>query len=334
MTSVLEALSKDQLVLAMLAVMGGEREEVNERDLFLACWHAFPNAMRWTDSALPNPDTFTASLRRLDADGAIQRLGKQERSKRRKSTRRRTVLDAGRSGVVKARIAQGGLELAGVTPEAVKEVAKLAPPSASYARLRPAMLIALCAGFRTGRQTDEGALVELAFHRFPAVFAYRERPEFPDTGRIREAIKEAQRDGLIDRHHELTEAGRAEVDRHGEFADVRADASESYKTGALRAAARIEESLGYQAFRANGTLVATKGDELFRLLRVPPTTDPRPLVSALEARAQELRRVDRGELVDYLIAVARRHNPDVLPLLSEELLPAGVVGTPDPNEEG
>ena len=42
-------------------------------------WHAFPNTMRWVDTALPNPDTFTASLRRLDQRGMIQRIGKQQR---------------------------------------------------------------------------------------------------------------------------------------------------------------------------------------------------------------------------------------------------------------
>jgi len=72
--------SKDQLVLAMLAVLGGERDEVNERDLFLACWHAFTNAMRWANTSLPNPDTFTAALRRLDAHSLIKRSGKTQRT--------------------------------------------------------------------------------------------------------------------------------------------------------------------------------------------------------------------------------------------------------------
>ena len=104
-------LSKDQLILAMLAGLGGDRREINERDLFLACWHAFPNAMRWTDTALPNPDTFTASLRRLDADGIIERIGKQERS-RRKSRRRQASTSAVRSregADRRGRACEGGL---------------------------------------------------------------------------------------------------------------------------------------------------------------------------------------------------------------------------------
>src|SRR3954454_13129943 len=113
-------LSKDQRILAMLAVLGRDRREVNERDLFLACWHAFPNAMRWTDTALPNPDTFTASLRRLDADGVINRIGKQERSRRK--GRRRQAVDVGRSGVVKAQINDGGLAKAGVTDADIERV--------------------------------------------------------------------------------------------------------------------------------------------------------------------------------------------------------------------
>lgn len=59
----LENVTKDELILAMLAVLGGENREINERDFFLASWHAFPNAMRWVDTALPNPETFMASLR-------------------------------------------------------------------------------------------------------------------------------------------------------------------------------------------------------------------------------------------------------------------------------
>src|SRR5438034_11632368 len=112
MSDPLAAASKDDLILAMLAVLGGENREVNERDLFLACWHAFPNAMRWADTALPNPDTFTASLRRLDADRIITRIGKQARSKAKKRPRA-AAFEAGRSGVVKARVNEGGLEKAG-----------------------------------------------------------------------------------------------------------------------------------------------------------------------------------------------------------------------------
>lgn len=36
MSPSIDTLSKDQLVLAMLAALGGEQREVNERDLFLA----------------------------------------------------------------------------------------------------------------------------------------------------------------------------------------------------------------------------------------------------------------------------------------------------------
>jgi len=108
----LGTVSKDDLVLATLAALGGETAEVNERDLFLACWHAFPATMRWVDTALPNPDTFTAALRRLDKRGYILRVGKQKRVKgrgKRTPARRKTVLDApGKVGVVKARIADGG----------------------------------------------------------------------------------------------------------------------------------------------------------------------------------------------------------------------------------
>src|SRR3954451_12078846 len=104
----------------MLAVLGGTTRDVNERDLFLASWHAFPNTMRWVDTALPNPDTFTAALRRLDQRGFIRRIGKQQRQKRQR--RRKTALDAGRSGVVKARVVEGALEHAGINQTLVDQV--------------------------------------------------------------------------------------------------------------------------------------------------------------------------------------------------------------------
>lgn len=319
MTTAADALTKDQLVVAMLALMGGEHREVNERDLFLACWHAFPNAMRWTDTALPNPDTFTASLRRLDASGAVQRVGKQNRNKRKRATRR-SVIDAGRSGVVKARIKDGGLELAGVRPEDVALVRQLAPQPDSYASLDPALLVVICIGARhdENRSTDEGALVEATFHKFPAVFAYRPRPEFPDVETIKSAVGSAKARGLIADDYELTESGMGEYERYREALEVRVDASESYKTGALKLAGRIEVSAPFQQYRQTGTLTLTKGDELYRALRLPPTADPRPVAAALVARAQELRRVDKGELVEYLLRVAELHNPEVLELVSSE----------------
>lgn len=323
MTNPTEVLSKDQLVAAMLAAMGGDRQDVNERDLFLACWHAFPNAMRWADSALPNPDTFTASLRRLDADGVIVRIGKQARAKSRKTTRR-TALEVGRSGVVKARVKEGGLEKAGITEDHVDAVRKLAPAPESYRRLPRTLLVLLCVAARDaeGRVTDEGALVETAFHKFPAVFAYVPRPEFPDVAAVRTAVAEARAAGLVGQRFELTQAGRAMVDEHGSALAVRLDTSESYKTGAFRFAQRLDTSPAYQQFRERGSLAATKGDELFRALRLPATTDARRIASALQTRARELRRIDRGDLVDYLLRVAEEHNPEVIPLLGGELAEA------------
>lgn len=333
MTNPTEVLSKDQLVVAMLAALGGERREVNERDLFLACWHAFPSAMRWADSALPNPDTFTASLRRLDADGVIVRVGKQARAKSRKSTRR-AAFEVGRSGVVKARVKEGGLEKAGISQEDVEAVRALAPAPESYRCVSPSLLVLLCVAAREadGRVTDEGALVETAFHKFPAVFAYPPRPEFPDVERVRSAVAEARAAGLINERLELTEAGKSKAEEQGASLSVRVDASESYKTGAFRFAQRVESSPAYQHYRESKSLEATKGDELFRALRLPATTDARRIATALQARTKELRRIDRGDLADYLLRVADRHNPDVIPLIEQEL--EITVGSGTAKEEG
>lgn len=320
-------LSKDQLILAMLAVLGGDRREINERDLFLASWHAFPNAMRWTDTALPNPDTFTASLRRLDADGVIERIGKQERSRRK--NRRRQAIEVGRSGVVKAQIVQGGLANAGLSEADIERVRRLLPSPDSYRAVPDAVLLAVSIKARRdeNRHVDEGALVETAFHKFPAAFAYRERPEFPDTARIKEAVAAAISNGLVTRDLALTSAGLAEVEKHGNLIDLRIDASESHKTGAFKLAERIASTSGFEHFRANGTLTATKADELFRVLRVAPTTDPRPVAQALIARSRDLRRIDRGDLADYLFRVAEHHNPEAHALAQDELhAAAGAAG--------
>lgn len=318
--------------MAMLATLGGERREVNERDLFLACWHAFPNAMRWADTALPNPDTFTASLRRLDADGIISRIGKQARAKRKKAPRR-GVLEVGRSGVVKARINEGGLEKAGLRTEDLESVRRLVPEPDRYRGIDPAILVAICIAAREeeGRATDEGALVETAFHKFPAVFAYRDRPEFPDVGAVRAAAAEARARGLQSDGFALAPSGRQEVDKYKAHLEVRVDASESFKTGAFRLAERIEKSPAYQSFRNTRSLSETKGDELFRALRLPPTTDRHRIAAALHTRARELRRIDKGEVVEYLVKVAERHNPDVLELLAHEE-PLGVGDVPSKAE--
>jgi hypothetical protein len=323
-----EVLSKDQLVAAMLAAMGGERRDVNERDLFLACWHAFPSAMRWADSALPNPDTFTASLRRLDADGVIVRVGKQARAKSRR-TKRRAALEVGRSGVVKARVKEGGLQKAGISQEHVEAVRNLAPAPESYRRLPRTLLVLLCVAARDadGRVTDEGALVETAFHKFPAVFAYAPRPEFPDVEAVRGAVAAARAQGLLGERFQLTQAGEAMVSEQGASLAVRVDASESYRTGTFRFAERIDSSPAYQHYCEAGSLAATKGDELFRALRLPATTDARRIASALQTRARELRRIDRGDLVEYLLRVTEKHNPEVIPLLDGELAEAAAKST-------
>jgi hypothetical protein len=318
----LGSVKKDHLVLAVLAVMGGAERAINERDLFLASWHAFPNAMRWVDTALPNPDTFTAALRRLDAAGTIERLGKQVRdTKRKRKTSRRTQLDAGRSGVVKARIREGGLEKAGITNELLAEVRRLAPPRESYVRLSAVSLIVLCvdARRREGRLVDEGAIVETAFHKFPARFAYAARPEFPDIEGIRLGIREAQRAGLLDDRLALTPRGEEEVAKHQTGIEVRLDPSESFKSGAFRLADRIEQTEGYKAYAEHGTLVATKPDELFRALRVPPTANPAPVATALTTRTRELIRIDKGQVASYLLGVAARHNPDVAALVPPDV---------------
>jgi hypothetical protein len=312
----MEAASKDDLVLATLAVLGGESTEVNERDLFLACWHAFPATMRWVDTALPDPATFTASLRRLDQRGHIVRVGKQKRRKgrsKRTPARRKTVLDApGKPGAVKARIPEGGLEAAKLDRALVEQVAGLLPNQSGSRSLTDAAAIAICLSLREkgGRRIDEGALVELAFHRFPDHFAYAERPEFPDLEKIRKAIAAARQKGWLGNGLELTEGGRAVAEDGVPRGTLGLESSNAPARGELRIAARIEKSQPYRDYAENGTLATTKADELYRALRVPPTTDPRPVADALRARVRGLRRIDKGEVASYLLAVAARHNPE------------------------
>jgi len=328
----LSEISKDDLVLAMLAALGGESSEVNERDLFLACWHAFPATMRWVDTALPNPDTFTASLRRLDQRGYIVRIGKQKRQKNRRgrSTRRRTIFDAPGRTVVKAMIAEGGLAAAGVEAETVAAVASLLPDRGSEEMADP-HAIAICIGVRaqSGQRLDEGGLVELAFHRFPDHFAYSERPEFPDLERIRKAIQAARAEDLIDQGFALTGKGRAVADDGVARGDINLSSSNAPTPGELRAADRIEKAEAYQAYSRNGTLVKAKPDELYRALRVPPTADPKPVADALRSRLRGLRRINKSEVADYLIAVAAKHNPDALELVKNELEPQQVANPGD-----
>jgi hypothetical protein len=323
----LRGATKDQLVLGMLAVLGGDRTEVNERDLFLACWHAFPNTMRWVDTALPNPDTFTASLRRLDQRGYVERQNKQQR-KGRGRPRRKTSLDApGRAGVVKTRIVAGALELAGIGQDLVEAVRQLRPDAYRSSALSDARALATCVRMREqiDRSVDEGALVELAFHRFPDRFAYTERPEFPDVERIRLSIRSAQSEGLLDGNLRLTDAGRQAIADDFAATEVRADESRAQEVGDIRFAARIERSPAYLAYAEQGTLVKAKPDELFRALRIPPTTDPKPVADALRSRVQAFRRIDKGEVADYLLEVAARHNEDAFKLL--DLTPNGARET-------
>jgi hypothetical protein len=316
----LTSATKDELVLAMLAVMGGDRTEINERDLFLACWHAFPNTMRWVDTPLPNPDTFAAALRRLDKRGYVTRIGKQERQQRSNRGRRKTTLDPARSGVVKTRIADGGLDKAGIGVELIDQVRGLLPDRQVTRSLSPGVLIALCVGLREAdsRYIDEGVLVELVFHKFPDHFAYEQRREFPDLERIRSAIRAATDNGLIDEELGLTDKGRAVVSEWQEKIHLRLDASQAHEAGDLRFAARIERSPAYQAYVENGTLVRTKADELFRALRVPPTTDPRPVAEALVTRMNALRRIDKAHVADYLMELTRRHNQEVVELIESD----------------
>ena len=309
MTGLADA-SKDELILTMLAVMGGRERPVNERDLFLSCWHAFPNAMRWVDTPLPNPDTFTGALRRLDQRGKVVRTGKQQRQARGRRTTKRTVTDAGRSGVVRAQIPEG----VAIDDQLLDEVRRLLPPREVLTAMSDAQLIALCVGLRVddGRHVDEGALVELAFHKFADRFAYALRPEFPDIECIRQGIRAAQAEGLLDGHLRLSERGAALVAQHKGRLDVRLDSSQGKAAGDLRVAERIEKMPAYVSYAEHGTLVRSKPDELFRALRVPPTVDPDPVVKALAARVRALRRIDRSGPADFLIAVAAKHNEDVL----------------------
>lgn len=312
-------LSKDQLVLSMLAVLGGEEREVNERDLFLACWHAFPNAMRWVDTALPNPDTFTAALRRLDAAKLVVRSGKQIRRPKGRTVKR-PALDVGRTSVVKARISRGGLSLGGLTQADIRYVGALIAEPGRYVQFDAAVLIAVALNIREtdGRATDEGLLVETAFHKFPAVFAYGQRPEFPDTQVIRSGLQEARSRGLVD-GFELTRAGRDAAATYQTGSTLRIDTSTSHAAGAFRLAQRIEDMSAYETYASTGSLVASKGDELFRALRLPPTSDTQRIATVLLGFARELTRIDKGEVVSYLFALAERHNPDVARELRDDI---------------
>ena len=66
-------------------------------------------------------------------------------------------------------------------------------------------------------------MVETVFHKFPAVFAYEARPEFPDIDRIRRAIKAAIRDGLVTPRLQLTDVGRTAASQWGEGRPLKLD---------------------------------------------------------------------------------------------------------------
>lgn len=310
--------SKDDLVLAALAVLGGEKRGVFERDAFLACWHAFPNTMRWVDSALPNPETFTASLRRLEQRGYIERVGKQNRSPGRRSTvRRRSPLEPTRSGVVKAKILEGGLERAGIEQDLLSEVRQLVPDRSETIGVGDEVLVTMCLDVRNTerRSVDEGALIELAFHKFPSRFAIEARPEFPDTGRIRSAVKEAIEKHLVSGDLTVTERGRSMVAENSSKVSVRLDDSNAHEAGDLKFAGRIEKSAGFEAYLSSGTLVRTKPDELFRMLRIAPTTNHNAIAEALQAKTRTLARIDKPAVAEYLLAVAAKHNKEVAEIL-------------------
>jgi hypothetical protein len=279
--------------------------------------------MRWVDTALPNPETFTASLRRLEQRGYLRRIGKQKRAVGRRSApaRRRTIVDPARSGVVKARIVEGGLEQAGVGRDLVEEVARLVPDANRIRNFSDAALVTLCVGLREdgGRQLDEGSLVELAFHKFPSRFSFPPRPEFPDTSRIHSGIQDAIGDGLLDADLALSSNGRRGVAEWSDQLRLGLDRSTAHASGDLKFAARIEASPGYVAYAESQTLVRTKPDELFRMLRVPPTTNPKPVADVLRARLRALARIDKGEVGSYLVEVARRHNSDVAALIDADV---------------
>ncbi len=80
-TKRLNEASKDDLILAMLAALGGEESDVNERDLFLASWHAFPNTMRLSVGTLLKPQVQVSSCHFVArpnlAKSGIERLGSQ-----------------------------------------------------------------------------------------------------------------------------------------------------------------------------------------------------------------------------------------------------------------
>jgi hypothetical protein len=232
--------------------------------------------------------------------------------------------------VVKARIVGDGLERAGISEELIAEVRRLRPDPELSRGLADGELIALCIGLRQAesRHLDEGALVELAFHKFPDRFAYAERREFPDVERERAALTEARRGDLIDDGFGLTATGRKAVEDWQGRLHLRLDVSQSHEAGDLRFAARIERSTGYEAYAENGTLVRTKADELFRALRVPPTTDPEPIASALVSRVAAMRRIDKGEVAEYLLQIADKHNPEVAALLNTNSENTISVGQP------
>ncbi|MCL6537005.1 MAG: hypothetical protein K6T28_00170 [Acidothermus sp.] len=131
----------------------------------------------------------------------------------------------------------------------------------------------------------------------------------------------------------MTETDRQELEQRPAKLAVQVDASESYKTGAFRLAQRIENSPAYLTYLETGSVAATKGDELFRALRLPPTTDARRIASALDARTKELRRIDKGEVVEYLLKVAELRNPEVLPFVSEEEAIAAVLSSRSSGKE-
>ena len=188
-----------------------------------------------------------------------------------------------------------------------------------------------------GGKPDEGAIVETAFHKFPAVFAYAPRPEFPDVEAVRVAVAEARANGLLGpKLRVATEAGRALVDEHAPSLE----ASASTRPRATKPAPSASRSASRPRRRTPKTSPGdrpARGHEGRRAVPGPPAAGDDghapDCVCARVARTKELRRIDRGDLVDYLLHVAEKHNPDVIPLLDGDLAEAPREGSTPTEEE-
>ncbi len=275
---------KRELVLGVLATLGGDTRSVCLDEIALACHRLAPAVFAWPEySWLPQLDNVRVNLHHVTKKGLVHRDDKFYR------------------------LTEAGIQWCKAHSRFLEELRGRIPDPMVTSRWSAADLVAVALLNLThhGDAVPRERLIAEAFRVFPETFGLAAFPGWPDAARVDTAVAQCPFIEIADGGLRLNPENVSQVEAYTKALQTRSSQFRSERRAssggsASKAIVRIERSRSYRAFGSNRTTANISDGEVCDLLSVTLEAPPGLVRARIDTLRVLVEQAERRDLLDYI----------------------------------